>query len=78
MGVRKLLKEGTLMKHKSGRKLRVFLCNDMLILTDEKITRLYKMVSTRLIDRKGGLFIFSLEQPIQLNQVDVKELPGKG
>lgn len=45
MGVRKLLKEGTLMKYKSGRKLRIFLCNDLLILTDEKITRLYKMVS---------------------------------
>ncbi|KAI5118090.1 hypothetical protein M0805_007740 [Coniferiporia weirii] len=58
MGQRKLLKEGPLMKYKSGRKLRVFLCNDMLILTDDRVSRLYKM-------------------PIQLNQVDVKVLPGK-
>ncbi|KAL5528859.1 hypothetical protein ACEPAG_4833 [Sanghuangporus baumii] len=58
MGPRKLIREGALMKHKSGRKLRVFLCNDMIILTDESVSRLYKM-------------------PIQLNQVDVKELPGK-
>ncbi|KAL5533504.1 hypothetical protein ACEPAF_5280 [Sanghuangporus sanghuang] len=58
MGPRKLIREGTLMKHKSGRKLRVFLCNDMIILTDEAVSRLYKM-------------------PIQLNQVNVKELPGK-
>ncbi|THH02546.1 hypothetical protein EW145_g6732 [Phellinidium pouzarii] len=43
MGPRKLIKEGSLMKYKSGRKLRVFLCNDMLILTDDAVTRLYKM-----------------------------------
>ena len=59
MGQRRLLREGTLCKHKSGRKLRAFLCNDMIVLTDEAVSRLYKM-------------------PIQLNQVEAKELPGKG
>ena len=44
MGQRKLLREGTLSKYKSGRKLRAFLCNDMIVLTDEAVTRLYKMV----------------------------------
>lgn len=58
MGSRKLLKEGSLSKYKSGRKLRMLLCNDMIILTDASVSRLYKM-------------------PIQLNQVDVKELPNK-
>lgn len=32
------------MKYKSGRRLCAFLCNDMLILTDEGVNRLYKMV----------------------------------
>ena len=47
MGPRRLIKEGVLMKYKSGRRLRAFLCNDMLILTDEGVNRLYKMVNTR-------------------------------
>ncbi|KZT11160.1 uncharacterized protein LAESUDRAFT_754850 [Laetiporus sulphureus 93-53] len=42
MGARKLLKEGTLMKAKSGRKLRVFLCSDILVLTEEGAKHLYR------------------------------------
>ena len=44
MGQRKLLKEGTLVKAKSGRKLRAFLCNDILVLTEEATKSLYRMV----------------------------------
>jgi hypothetical protein len=44
MGSRKLLKEGVLLKAKSGRKLRAFLCSDILVLTDEVAKTLYRMV----------------------------------
>ena len=44
MGTRKLLKEGTLMKHKSGRRLHAFLCSDIMVLTDEHAKSLYRMV----------------------------------
>ncbi|KAI0333129.1 hypothetical protein GY45DRAFT_1320068 [Cubamyces sp. BRFM 1775] len=43
MGPRKLLKEGILMKAKSGRKLRAFLCSDILVLTEETTKSLYRM-----------------------------------
>ncbi|KAI0781525.1 hypothetical protein BD413DRAFT_505992 [Trametes elegans] len=43
MGPRKLLKEGVLMKAKSGRKLRAFLCSDILVLTEEATKSLYRM-----------------------------------
>jgi len=43
MGARKLLKEGLLMKAKSGRKLRAFLCSDILVLTEETAKSLYRM-----------------------------------
>jgi hypothetical protein len=44
MGARRLLKEGVLFKAKSGRKLRAFLCSDILLLTDEGIKSLYRLV----------------------------------
>lgn len=44
MGARKLLKEGLLIKAKSGRKLRAFLCSDILVLTDDALHNLYRMV----------------------------------
>ncbi|KIK68649.1 hypothetical protein GYMLUDRAFT_36129 [Collybiopsis luxurians FD-317 M1] len=43
MGARRLLKEGVLMKAKSGRKLHAFLCSDILVLTDDKVRNLYRM-----------------------------------
>lgn len=48
MGPRKLLKEGILLKAKSGRKLRAFLCNDILVLTEESTKSLYRMVRESL------------------------------
>jgi len=43
MGSRRLIKEGTLMKYKSRRKLRAFLCNDIMVLTDDVAKTLYRM-----------------------------------
>lgn len=46
MGVRRLLKEGSLQKAKSGRKLHAFLCSDVLVLTDAGVRTLYRMVGS--------------------------------
>jgi hypothetical protein len=46
MGSRKLLREGIVTKAKSRRKLHVFLCSDILVLTDEGVKSLYRMVRT--------------------------------
>ncbi|KAF7972256.1 hypothetical protein HWV62_18572 [Athelia sp. TMB] len=43
MGERKLLREGILFKAKSGRKLRAFLCSDIIVLTDDTAKTLYRM-----------------------------------
>jgi hypothetical protein len=44
MGARKLIKDGLVMKAKSGRKLHAFLCSDIMVLTDENVSALYRMV----------------------------------
>lgn len=44
MGQRRLIREGVLLKAKSGRKLRGFLCSDVLVLTEEAAKNLYRMV----------------------------------
>jgi actin cytoskeleton-regulatory complex protein PAN1 len=46
MGARRLLKEGTLLKAKSGRKLHALLCSDILVLTDSTVKNLYRMVGS--------------------------------
>lgn len=43
MGPRKLLRQGTLLKAKSRRKLHAFLCSDILVLTDESMKTLYRL-----------------------------------
>ncbi|KAF7298359.1 Actin cytoskeleton-regulatory complex protein [Mycena kentingensis (nom. inval.)] len=43
MGMRRLVKEGPLVKGKSGRKLHGFLCSDILVLTDASMKTLYRM-----------------------------------
>lgn len=45
LGPRKLIKEGVLSKANSGRKLRVVLCSDILVLLDEAEKGLYRVVS---------------------------------
>jgi len=47
-GPRKLIKEGVVTKSKSGRKLTLVLCNDILVLIDSR--NLYRMVSLGLHD----------------------------
>jgi hypothetical protein len=42
-GPRKLLKEGAVTKSKSGRKLQMVLCNDIIVLVESR--NLYRMVS---------------------------------
>ncbi len=42
-GKRRLIKEGVVTKAKSGRKLHMVLCNDILVLIESK--NLYRMVS---------------------------------
>lgn len=42
LGPRKLIKEGPISKAKSGRKLSMVLCNDIIVLLEDK--SLYRMV----------------------------------
>jgi len=73
MGVRKLLKEGVLIKTKSGRKIYAFLCSDILVLTDEMMKTLYRMVgfSVMLVDPPSHS---SNKQPIPLVDAQIKEM----
>lgn len=50
-GPRKLIKEGGVAKAKSGRKLNLVLCNDILVLLDDK--SLYRMVSPPVTHAAG-------------------------
>lgn len=43
MGSRQLIKEATVSKAKSGRRLQIILCNDILVLIESR--NLYRMVS---------------------------------
>lgn len=61
MGSRKLLREGPLTKYKSGRKIRAFLCNDVLVLTDDAAKSLYRMVRSTI--RELGLDIDHSHSP---------------
>lgn len=73
MGPRKLLKEGVLAKQKSGRKLRLFLCNDILVLTDVDVKQLYKMVIVLdCLETSAN----RLQQPMQLSEIEVKNTSG--
>jgi hypothetical protein len=49
-GGRRLLKEGIVGKAKSGRKLTLVLCNDILVLIESR--NLYRMVSWSLSQRE--------------------------
>lgn len=73
MGPRKLIKQGVLAKAKSGRKLKVFLCSDILVLTDQNGRNLYRMVCISppytLLSRSD-----LRHQPIPLAHAEVKEI----
>ena len=75
MGPRKLLGEGILTKNRSGRKIRVLLCNDILLMTDLDEKQLYKMV------RRLKLLPIICEsdfhaKPLQVADLEVRDLPG--
>lgn len=58
MGNRKLLREGPLLKAKSGRRLFAFLCTDIFVLTDDSVKSLYRIpipLSHARIIRKDDL-----------------------
>lgn len=69
MGNRKLLKEGPLIKTKSGRKIYAFLCSDILVMTDEAMKTLYRMpiplASAQIKDIPSGRddIVFQISQP---------------
>jgi hypothetical protein len=74
MGPRRLLKQGPLMKAKSGKKLRAFLCSDTLVLLDDAQKNLYRMVRSSLI-----LISHSLtEGPHQYSAYPACSFPGEG
>ena len=61
LGPRKLVKEGVLSKAKIGRKLRMLLCSDTLVLVDEAGKGLYRVVSvSRTIESVGELIEYVL------------------
>lgn len=83
LGPRKLVKEGVLNKAKSGRKLRVLLCNDIMVLVDEAEKGLYRVVSGSqmpriLYDRSVlgvgliEIWCFRWSQPIPVNEIQIK------
>ena len=74
LGPRKLVKEGVLSKAKSGRKLRVLLCNDILVLVDEAEKGLYRVVSvSRMIERCWWTdWNMCWSQPIPVNEMQIK------
>ena len=78
MGSRKLLKEGILLKAKSGRKLRAFLCNDIIVLTEATTNSLYRMVLPPMSLSSLHLLLHVSFQPISLAEVEVREPAGKG
>ena len=51
------------MKAKSGKRLRAFLCSDILVLTDESAKALYRMV--RSCPEGAYLKLTSLQLPSQ-------------
>lgn len=70
-GPRRLIKEGTVLKAKSGRKLTLVLCNDILVLVEDGgLYRMVRRFPTHII------LIFALMgnlQPMPLFELDVRE-----
>lgn len=76
MGARKLLKEGLLIKAKSGRKIFAFLCSDILVLMDEGMKTLYRMVSHYFFSSICQTGFDGYNKPIPLAHAQVKEIPS--
>ena len=78
MGPRRLLKQGSLTKAKSGRKLQAFLCSDVLVLTDEGVNNLYRMVRGIFHLNITAVSLMTFCQPIPLANAQVKESKTRG
>ena len=61
------------MKAKSGKRLRAFLCSDVLVLTDENAKSLYRMVGSCIDDVYSELTLPATPQPIPLPELTVKD-----
>lgn len=71
-GPRKLLKEGAVTKAKSGRKLTMILCNDIVVLVESR--NLYRMVGRFFLLPDLRIPYESLtQQPIPLHEVQARE-----
>ncbi|XP_046849050.1 intersectin-1-like [Xenia sp. Carnegie-2017] len=66
LGQRKFVYDGTLFKHKSGKELQAFLCNDFLLLTREN-SSLAKKIGK---DSEKQYVLY--QPPIRLNEITVK------
>lgn len=67
MGPRKLLREGTLVKRR--RRLRVYLCTDILVLTDAATRSLYRMV----MQPPSLPWVLMLSEPVSADLFDRSE-----
>ena len=74
MGPRRLLKQGPLMKSKSRKKLRAFLCSDTLVLLDDAQKNLYRMVRSSLLFISHSL----TKRPHQYSAYPACPFPGEG
>lgn len=67
IGKRLLIKEGQLVKYKSGRKLNCYVCNDIVILVNASEQTLYRIptplneINVDIYKSKKGKFIVYLE-----------------
>ncbi|KAF8626353.1 hypothetical protein AX15_005009 [Amanita polypyramis BW_CC] len=68
MGARKLLKEGLLIKAKSGRRLHGFLCSDILVLTDASMKTLYRLPIPLAHSQASVVSTSKNELTFQINQ----------
>ena len=59
MGSRRLVREGLLIKAKSGRRLHGFLCSDIMVLTDASLKTLYRLVSFSMhLSMRSPFYVF--------------------
>ncbi|KAK2460698.1 hypothetical protein APHAL10511_007168 [Amanita phalloides] len=68
MGPRQLLKEGLLIKAKSGRRLHGFLCSDILVLTDASMKTLYRLPIPLVHSQASVVSTNKDELTFQINQ----------
>jgi hypothetical protein len=71
MGSRRLIREGLLIKAKSGRRLHGFLCSDIMVLMDASMKTLYRLVSFSIHLSNPHFTDFSQPIPLVHSQASV-------